>query len=463
MITIEFNFNQSIMPVQGNLQDKFQTFIDKYCSKSCLPSKRIYFLGNGQPMNPEKTIESQIHITNEQNTSQVLVCINDALEEKNFIESKEIVCPKCYEPCKYKINNYKIKLFDCMNNHLIEDMKLKDFPSTQKINVSNILCEECKIRDKGLFLENDFFKCLTCSKNLCPLCKSEHPTEHQLIIYDQLKYKCPKHLDYFNKYCQTCKKNLCSACKKDHNEHSQIDFGDLIPDTDKLKNKLKEIENTVKLFNDKIKLIIEKLNELTEEMNIYYKMKHDLLDNYNIDKKNYYLLKNLEELNVDDIIFEKMKSINKIENLVDIAINMFDIYDKINSNFEEINKEEKTNKLSEEKKILENKLNMPKINNNENLKKSVNINKEITDETIDKFFGRRKKSENKLNKSTLNKNEHIIKANDRNKEMKKDEKINKIIGERTISENIIDISKVNNDIKINKSVNINQEIKKNEK
>ena len=109
MITIEFNFNQSIMPVQGNLQDKFQTFIDKYCSKSCLPSKRIYFLGNGQPMNPEKTIESQIHITNEQNTSQVLVCINDALEEKNFIESKEIVCPKCYEPCKYKINNYKIK------------------------------------------------------------------------------------------------------------------------------------------------------------------------------------------------------------------------------------------------------------------------------------------------------------------------------------------------------------------
>jgi len=36
-------------------------------------------------------------------------------------KSKEIICPECQEPCKLRINNFKLELFDCKNNHLIKN------------------------------------------------------------------------------------------------------------------------------------------------------------------------------------------------------------------------------------------------------------------------------------------------------------------------------------------------------
>ena len=131
-------------------------------------------------------------INKEDNKIKVLVNLtNRENEEQVLIKSKDIICLKCYEPCKFKIENYRIKLYDCINNHITDNIKIIDFPTTQNINISNIKCDKCKVKNKGNSYNNEFYKCLNCSSNLCPLCKSNHEKKHYIIEYEQKNYICP--------------------------------------------------------------------------------------------------------------------------------------------------------------------------------------------------------------------------------------------------------------------------------
>jgi ssDNA-binding Zn-finger/Zn-ribbon topoisomerase 1 len=38
------------------------------------------------------------------------------------INSKDITCPECGGLCKIKINNYKIKLYECKNDHIKDNI-----------------------------------------------------------------------------------------------------------------------------------------------------------------------------------------------------------------------------------------------------------------------------------------------------------------------------------------------------
>ena len=138
MVQIEFDYKQMKTVIQGNLNDNFQTVIDKYVSKTELNPELIYFSANGTKINPKETVESQMSFVNKgNNTIHVLVDLINVDEKKQVIsKSRDIICPKCYEPCKFEIKNYKIKLYDCVNNHIIDNIKLIDFQRTQQINLS---------------------------------------------------------------------------------------------------------------------------------------------------------------------------------------------------------------------------------------------------------------------------------------------------------------------------------------
>ena len=168
MVQIEFNYNQQISVIQAKLEDKFQDVIDKYFQKTSLnPTNSIYFLANGKQINPQETVENQMNELNKVNNNiQVLVQLlgEKTIVKQVFIKSKDIICPTCHEPCRIKLDNYQLELFDCINKHTTQDIKIKDFPETQKINVSDIICEICKIKNKGNTSNNIFYKCLTCKK-----------------------------------------------------------------------------------------------------------------------------------------------------------------------------------------------------------------------------------------------------------------------------------------------------------
>jgi hypothetical protein len=136
------------------------------------------------------------------------------IDKNVYIKSKDIICPECNESCRIGVENYKIKLYDCINNH-INVINVKDFQEKQKINISNIICEECNIKNKGNTYNNEFYKCLTCNKNICLLCKNKHVSNHNLINYEQKNYICQKHNGFFNKYCKQCKCNLCYSCNEE--------------------------------------------------------------------------------------------------------------------------------------------------------------------------------------------------------------------------------------------------------
>ena len=130
MTQIEFNYNQNLTIIQANLNDKFKDVINKYLQKSSLDSNKVFFLANGKQINTEETVENTMNDINKQNNN-LKVLVQMIEDENNKIkkieQSKEIICN---EPCRFKFDDYKLQLFDCINKHTINKMtmKIKDFP-----------------------------------------------------------------------------------------------------------------------------------------------------------------------------------------------------------------------------------------------------------------------------------------------------------------------------------------------
>ena len=147
------------------MTDTFQDVINKYTQKALLDPKTLYFLANGKFIDPKKTVESHMDLLDKENKKiKVLVNLVYVHKDKNiYVKSKDIICPTCNESCRIKIENYKIKLYDCINNH-INIINIKDFQDKQRINISNIICNECNIKNNENTYNNEFYKCLTCNK-----------------------------------------------------------------------------------------------------------------------------------------------------------------------------------------------------------------------------------------------------------------------------------------------------------
>ena len=175
MVQIEFDNNQMITVIQANLGDLFKDVINKYLAKSLISPENVSFLANGSIINPNLTVEKQMNNFDKDNkTMKVIVFVMKEDENKAIIKSKEIICPDCHEPCRIKLENYKIKLYDCINGHVKENINLIDFNDTQKIDLSKIVCGLCKDVNKGNSFESEFYLCLNCNQNLCPMCKYKH-------------------------------------------------------------------------------------------------------------------------------------------------------------------------------------------------------------------------------------------------------------------------------------------------
>ena len=255
MVELEFDFKQEKTIIQVNLDDLFITAASKFCNKNNIKQETVFFMAEGIIIPGGKKIMDLMNETGKRDKKMhILVYPYDrnSKQEKTIVESKEIICPKCFGHCRIKIENYKIKLFDCKNNHLIEK-SLDKFKESQKIDLSKIICDKCKIKNKGNTFNNEFYKCLNCKMNLCVLCKSIHNKTHNIIDYEQKNYLCIMHHDSFFKYCHRCKNNICMLCIKNHINHKIESFENIIPNQDDKRNKLDRLRNEINNFNNDIK------------------------------------------------------------------------------------------------------------------------------------------------------------------------------------------------------------------
>ena len=340
MVQIEFDNNQMITVIQANLGDLFKDVINKYLTKSLISPENVSFFANGSIINPNLTVEKQMNNLDKDNkTMKVIVFVMKEDENKAIIKSKEIICPECHEPCRIKLENYKIKLYDCINGHVKENINLIDFNDTQKIDLSKIVCGLCKEVNKGNSFENEFYLCLNCNQNLCPMCKYKHEKEegeHNIIKYDQKFFTCRKHNEIFVNYCQDCKVNLCLSCMEEHQEHITIYFNKLLPKVNEIKESLSEIKKNIESFNSKINIIIKQLTELMKAMEVYYDINIDILNNYSYKNRNYETLQNVNEISIENPIFGLIKEINQNRNFSSKIFNIIDLYNRITFDKDEL-------------------------------------------------------------------------------------------------------------------------------
>ena len=306
--------------------------IEKLKLKIDIEIDKIYLLYNGQKINVEMIIEDIINNEdrNKNEMNIIVYDINNTIINENIKQSEDIICPECKNNTLIKIEDYKIRKYNCKNKHN-NLLLLKEYENSQNIDISQIKCEICKIKNKSNTYNNEMHKCITCDKNLCPLCKSTHDKNHKIINYDNINNICNKHNNIYIKYCKQCNENICMLCEKDHKLHDIIYFGDILPNN----NNIKELKEYINKLNIEINEIISKLEDIKINMEKYYNISNNIINNEN--NQNYYILNNKNEfINNNNIIIKDIKEIindNKVNTKIIKLLNIYDKMDKKEYNY----------------------------------------------------------------------------------------------------------------------------------
>ena len=330
-VSIIFTYNGVQTTIQGKKTDIMKNIFEKYIIKINLDNtKNYYYLYNGDKINEELKYEELVNeIDKEGNEMRILVIETNTIDNnENMKEINEIICPKCGENLLIKIEDYKLNLYKCnkcINNHNIDEKYEKDniifineLNNLIKVDLTKIKCNECKENNKGNTYKNEFYKCLTCNNNLCPLCKSKHNKDHIIVEYDKRNVVCNEHNDFYVKYCNECNKNICFKCEKEHKNHNLIYYGDIISNNENNNEnnnqefrKYKDILDNV--IDNLIDNIVQKLKTIKESMRIYYNVSNKLINNNN---RNYEILKNISEFkNNNNKIINDIKEIINDKNI----------------------------------------------------------------------------------------------------------------------------------------------------
>jgi len=182
MVEAIFNYEGINTTIQSKINEKMKDIIDRFLIKIKNKENNLYYLYNGSKINDKLTFNEQANdIDKNRKQMNIIVNKNDEIKIINKeIISKYIICPECKENILINFDNFKINFHDCKKNQNIIKA-LNEFEDTQKINLNKIVCNECKINNKGNTHNNEFFICNTCNINICPLCKLNHDKNHNII------------------------------------------------------------------------------------------------------------------------------------------------------------------------------------------------------------------------------------------------------------------------------------------
>ena len=330
MVTIEFEYNNKITNIKANISDIINDITKKFFLNENIDSDSVELLHNGKMVDIKEKIETLMDVLDKKNK---IIKIKVQNKTNNKGKSYEIFCPKCFEPCRVKIDNYLIKLYDCKNRHQIENIELDDFINIEKITNPYLECKMCH-KIKGKNQNKNYKRCVNCRINLCSDCISIHENSHKIIDINVNTYQCEIHQKSYNAYCLNCRMDICDECHTFHKEHKFQTFEEMRPNIEDIKIKLMWIRYAINSFEENVKELINDLNTVMNNMEIYYNLYDSLVNNYNTDKINYENLLNLKEIINDEIIKELNYIIKCAKNRK--AYNIFNIYNKMKETNNEI-------------------------------------------------------------------------------------------------------------------------------
>ena len=334
-LRFKFNFLGLETFIESSKDDKMDYVIDLFFKKTDYDEKQIVLIFEGQIIEKNKNLSVKDFLIKNNilnNEITILVLNKEEAPDITFIKSNAIICPKCYEFSKIKIVDYKIILYGCKNCHFTNNILFDEYENTQKIDTSKIKCEKCELTMNETY-KNQFFRCITCRINLCPLCKALHDKKHKINDYAHREnnFICSIHDNQsYSLYCKTCKKNLCILCENEHNNHEIISFGKLIPNKEMLFNKIKEGKEKIEEFKKLTETNF--FNKIIENFELFYEINNNIINDFNPKDLNYEILDSINKLSNDNSVIEDLNKILSSNNKFKV---ISDIYEKMNFKFTE--------------------------------------------------------------------------------------------------------------------------------
>ena len=378
MAEIIFTFNTIPTSIQCNKNESMKEICQRFANKAKIDLSKVYFLYGGQTLDINQKFNNILKDCDKNsNRINILVYSYENKNENNNLEiSKEIICSICRNICLINFNRYKINISECINNHNINDITLDEFQNLQKIDSSKIICNDCKSNNKRD--SYNFYKCLSCKKDLCPLCMNRTHKDHDIIEYDKINYICNLHNESFNSFCKKCNTNLCMFCESEHKDKENIIlYREILPKKDRMKNQVKELKNIINKMKEKIQEIKSILDIIITNLEIYIDINDNMIKNFEKKNRNFQLFKNMNELiNYNNKIFNDLNIIKNENDEIKFFNYAFKIYAQMKKKNiiedQEINEQPTQNKkndiIQENENVQKNKMNNNQMFVNNNFK-----------------------------------------------------------------------------------------------
>ena len=240
----------------------------------------------------------------------IYIFIITKIKVKSDDQLNNLLCPSCEKLISMTINEGKITLKYCCNNHKLQNLSISSFINLQNnIGENDNYCVNC---NNNLKYYNYFYFC-SCNNFICPLCIDEHKEKvknHYQIINNKKFLICEKHNMLFKSFCKQCNKNLCNKCESEHKEHNKniILFKEIIPN----EKSINDIKNDINIFKNNLNKYKEDLNKIKEKYielenhinikfnnyNILYNIMQNLMNDLDNEENTYEILKSILHLNL---------------------------------------------------------------------------------------------------------------------------------------------------------------------
>ena len=116
--------------------------------------------------------------------NNIIISIFYLKPDKRNHELENIICPECKNLALLNINDDKISIENCINNHLITDISINNFMDSQIINELDIKCNICN--NNKYYYKEEFYIC-SCGNYICGLCIKKHKNNgHNLLNYNHI-------------------------------------------------------------------------------------------------------------------------------------------------------------------------------------------------------------------------------------------------------------------------------------
>ena len=450
MAQLIFRFNSQDIIHNYQQGEQISSILQSFCHNVGIKRDNFAFLCNGTVLNDQSIIQS----LTPNNNNQIIILVTDIgtspPTKPVMRQSESIICPICKESIVLSVRDFKVSLFKCKNGHRMDNIPLSKFKETQNIDISKILCGECKSSKANIY-ENKMHFCVKCNKNLCPLCKRTHDETHKIVKYENKFFICEKDFGKFNNYCSTCDKAFCSFCENEHDRHNKMTFGTIMGNMQKIIDLQKMLKNDVGKLKSIIKVITNILNKVSENLDAYFNINETIINTIKKEHMNYEQMTSLNEININEIQKYLMGFINS-NDVIRIINGIFEMYKRM-ENIHEINLQ----KMIEDENEKEKK-NVNNENNNQNINNNM-INKEqVALQNNNPPQNNKENNNNIINTKSNNQNNNIAINNNGINE----NKINSnIITNNINNNNQINNNQIQNNNIINTNVNNNNQINNN--